>query len=138
MLNGLTAQFMEFVSTTAIGVMMAVIFHFYQRVLTRSRIKGIPLVCFDLALWVIMTWFVFSGLLLINGGEVRFYVLLALALGGVLYGLLLYPRFKPAVNPAADRCADLLRIVWQLPGRFFGLLRRSRMNGRDEPPTVGK
>ncbi len=75
----------------------------------------------DLGVWLVVIPLVFTGLLIINQGEVRFYVFLALLTGGGLYMIYLKPPLSRPVGWAAFYTAksvsavlSVLSLPWRL------------------------
>lgn len=64
---------------------MGLIFHTYHLIIRKAGVGRILLYLLDSFIWLIMVIPVFLALLLINHGEMRVYVLIALGAGGVVY-----------------------------------------------------
>lgn len=115
-------QAWEFLLTVGIGLVLAGIFHFHQKNVKHFSIKGVWLWLFDLGVWLVVIPLVFAGLLIINQGEVRFYVLLALLIGGGLYMVYLRPILNRPVEVAALYTVRSIRVVFSvlaIPWRLF-------------------
>lgn len=84
-MSGLWGQIEAFAFTLLLGLATGVIFHFYHLIIRHARVGRIALYLLDLSLWLLMIALVFSGLLWINQGEMRFYVLIALIIGILAY-----------------------------------------------------
>lgn len=102
-------QAWEFLLTVGIGLALAGIFHFHQNVTRQFPIRGVWMWLFDLGVWLVVIPLVFASLLIINQGEVRFYVFLALITGGGLYIVYLRSRFNRPVGLAAFYAAKSVR-----------------------------
>ncbi len=102
--------------------MLAAIFHFHQKIIKQFPIRGFWLWLCDLGVWLVAIPLVFVGLLIINEGEVRFYVLLALLTGGGLYMLYVKPIVNRFVGIAASYTAKTIRAIFSFltaPWRLF-------------------
>lgn len=85
-------QLYAFGMTIVAGMAAGVVFDLYRMVRRGLRPRGTGAWLTDLLFWLVVTPVVFALLLLGNWGELRFYVFLGLAAGGVLYfGLLSGP-----------------------------------------------
>lgn len=60
-------------------------FHYYQLTIRSLRVGKYPLYMMDIILWIIMIIIIAAALLVINQGEMRVYVFIALLLGGLVY-----------------------------------------------------
>lgn len=78
-------QIKAFALTLLFGILMGVVFHYYFLIIRRGRVRRFPLYLFDLIIWIIILLVAFISLLIINQGEMRVYVLLAMACGVVIY-----------------------------------------------------
>lgn len=78
-------QFKYFLWTMALGVAMAFGFDFYRAVKNFIKLpRWLVNVC-DLIFWLVATISAFIALIYVNWGEVRFYVLIGIVVGGALY-----------------------------------------------------
>ncbi len=68
----------------------------------------------DFTIWVILTGGAFTGLLLINWGQVRFYVFLAMALGYLGYYVTLRNRFCKMVNIFMHKVVAGIKLIKRL------------------------
>jgi len=126
-------QAWEFLLTVGVGLILAVILHFHQNSIKHFPIRGMWLWLFDLGVWLVVIPLVFAGLLVINQGEVRFHVFLALLTGGGLYMVYLRPRLNRPVELAALYAAKSIRAILSVlvfPWRFF-------KSGTRNPPGAG-
>ena len=82
---GLSAQIKAFLLTYLLGIIAGFIFHFYQLMIKNRRVGKYSLYLMDLVLWIAMIVLVFTALLLINQGEMRIYVFIALLAGIISY-----------------------------------------------------
>ncbi|MGI6550927.1 MAG: spore cortex biosynthesis protein YabQ [Syntrophomonadales bacterium] len=104
-------QAWEFLLTVGIGLALAGIFHFHQNITKQFPLRGVWMWLFDLGVWLVVIPLVFASLLIINQGEVRFYVFLALITGGGLYIVYLKSRLNRPVGLAAFYAAKSVQAV---------------------------
>lgn len=81
----LEAQFFAFAASVSIGIAAGFLFDSYRVARITLRLGRLGTGIGDLLIWVALTFLVFGLLLLANWGEVRWYILLGLGLGAVLY-----------------------------------------------------
>lgn len=82
---GLFAQIQAFLLTFILGIIAGLILHYYQTTLRNFRIGRYLLYLLDLIMWIIMLIIIGIALLVINQGEIRAYVFIALITGGLVY-----------------------------------------------------
>lgn len=82
---GIFFQLKAFFLTMILGLGSAVILHFYQLLIRNAGVAKFLLYILDLIFWILMVMVIFMGMLYINQGEMRSYVLIALLIGGVVY-----------------------------------------------------
>ncbi|MDD3364322.1 MAG: spore cortex biosynthesis protein YabQ [Syntrophomonas sp.] len=82
---GLFAQIEAFLLTFLLGMIAGLIFHYYQSTIHNLRIGRYILYLMDFILWIIMIIVIAAALFLINQGEIRVYVFIALVAGGAVY-----------------------------------------------------
>jgi spore cortex biosynthesis protein YabQ len=81
----LSTQFLTMLSMVGMGSLFGVMFDTYQRFLNRPR-RNRWLVFFnDLLFWIIQALLIFYILFLVNNGELRFYIFIALLCGFAAY-----------------------------------------------------
>ncbi len=78
-------QVQAFILTLVLGVASGLVINYYQLIVRNTRLKAVMLYLLDLLLWVFIILLVFAAMLWINQGEIRFYVLLALVFGIIIY-----------------------------------------------------
>ncbi|MEQ8176459.1 MAG: spore cortex biosynthesis protein YabQ [Syntrophomonadaceae bacterium] len=78
-------QICAFLLTLLIGILLGIIIHFYQLTVRKSRLRKILLIMMDFSLWILLIALIFFGLVLINLGELRVYVFVALIIGVLIY-----------------------------------------------------
>lgn len=99
---GIGAQVQAFLFTFALGIGAGIIFHYYQLCIHKARVGKYWLYLLDFSLWIFMICAVFLCMLLITGGEMRVYVLIALLLGVLAYFKSLSTRTAAGVDRAAS------------------------------------
>ncbi|XJZ27386.1 spore cortex biosynthesis protein YabQ [Bacillota bacterium Lsc_1132] len=85
----LSTQFITMASMIGMGALFGVMFDTYQRFLQRSKRKHWLVFLNDILFWIIQALIIFYVLFLVNKGEFRFYLLLALICGFAAYQSLL-------------------------------------------------
>lgn len=80
-----TGQAATFLTTLVIGALLSVIFDFYRVLRGIFKPRSIVTYLFDLLYWLLAIFLTFSGLLVSNWGELRFYIFIGLAGGAILY-----------------------------------------------------
>lgn len=78
-------QICAFLLTLLTGILLGAIIHFYQLTVRKSRLRKYFLIVVDFTLWILLIALIFFGLVLINLGEMRVYVFIALLVGTLLY-----------------------------------------------------
>ena len=81
----LSTQFLTMLSMVGIGSLFGVMFDTYQRFLNRPKRKHWIVFINDLLFWIIQSIIVFYTLFLVNNGELRFYIFIALLCGFAAY-----------------------------------------------------
>lgn len=100
-MTGLLGQLEAFILTLVLGLVTGTIFHYYQELIRAARVSPYVLYFLDFSLWIIIIALVFLGMLFINQGEMRIYVLIALVLGILIY----YRRFASRLDASISRLA---------------------------------
>jgi spore cortex biosynthesis protein YabQ len=116
-LTGLFAQIHNFVLTLLLGVIAGLIFHFYQLLIGYARINKYLLYVCDFIVWIIMLVLVLIGMLLINQGEMRVYVLIALIIGALVY-------FQMLANKLKEPLARVAQALLWLSGSIVRAIKR--------------
>ncbi|KUG05208.1 spore cortex biosynthesis protein [hydrocarbon metagenome] len=99
---GIFFQLEAFFFTMILGLFSGVILHYYQLLIRNARVTRIYVYILDMIFWVLMVMVVFMGMLYINQGEMRSYVLIALILGAVTYFKILSARWEQGLLKLAD------------------------------------
>ncbi len=81
----LTTQFMTMASMIGMGALFGAMLDTYQRFLQRSKRKHWLVFINDILFWIIQALVIFYVLFLVNRGDFRFYILLALLCGFAAY-----------------------------------------------------
>jgi spore cortex biosynthesis protein YabQ len=81
----LSTQFLTMLSMIGMGSLFGVMFDTYQRFLDRPNRKSWIVFFNDLLFWVIQALIIFYILFLVNNGELRFYIFVALLCGFAAY-----------------------------------------------------
>lgn len=81
----LVNQARVFAATVAIGMSIGLLFDYYRAISAALRLKARGILVGDMLFWLVATAMGFMLLLWGNWGELRFYVLLGLGLGALLY-----------------------------------------------------
>ncbi|MDD2585710.1 MAG: spore cortex biosynthesis protein YabQ [Syntrophomonadaceae bacterium] len=100
-MSGLFAQVQAFVYTLILGILAGLIFHYYQLSVRLAGLGKYSLYILDFIIWIVMILVVFVGMLWINGGEMRVYVLISLFMGILIYYYSLAKRLNRYINKAA-------------------------------------
>ena len=106
-MTGLLGQVEAFMLTLVLGLLTGTIFHFYQELVRAARVSRYILYFLDFSLWIIIIALVFLGMLFINQGEMRIYVLVALVLGIIIY----YRRFASRLDAAISHLGVIVAVV---------------------------
>jgi len=110
-LSGLFAQIEAFFFTLILGILAGLIFHYYQLTIRTARIGKYSLYVLDFILWIFMIFLVFIAMLIINQGEMRIYVLIALLTGILIYYRNFSPRLEPLLYKGSQSTIAILSTV---------------------------
>lgn len=105
---GIGAQIEAFLATFLLGIGSGIVFHYYQLCIRKARVNKYSLYLLDFFLWIFMVCAVFLCMLLINNGEMRIYVLIALLVGIIAY----YQGISRHMNDAIDKSAGITVYVF--------------------------
>lgn len=136
-MTGLLGQIEAFVLTLVLGLLTGTIFHFYQELVRAARVSRYVLYFLDFFLWIIIIALVFLGMLFINQGEMRIYVLIALFLGILIY----YRRFASRLDPpvshlvrvTATVCSNFIRGIKKILSWVKKIIIRLKPRPKDPP-----
>jgi len=81
----LSTQFLTMLSMVGMGTLFGAMFDTYQRFLNRPKRKHWIVFFNDLLFWIIQAIIIFYSLFLVNNGELRFYIFIALVCGFAAY-----------------------------------------------------
>jgi spore cortex biosynthesis protein YabQ len=81
----LSTQFLTMISMVGMGSLFGAMFDTYQRFLNRPKRKSWIVFINDLLFWIIQALIIFYALFLVNNGELRFYIFVALLCGFAAY-----------------------------------------------------
>lgn len=135
--NGLAQQTYAFLMTILAGGVAGFLFDLYRVARSLTRPRQLATAVADLLYWIVVTPIVFALLLAGNWGELRFYVLIGLGVGLLLYFQALSPLVLwSAVNLArgagrlvsaliywVGRAASLPFVFWRGAARRIGRAR---------------
>ena len=113
----LSTQFLTMLSMIGMGSLFGVMFDTYQRFLNRPNRKSWIVFFNDLLFWVIQALIIFYILFLVNNGELRFYIFVALLCGFVAYQSLfkgIYLRLLEVIINTVISVARFLKRTFQL------------------------
>jgi len=108
----LLVQIQAFLLTLVLGVAAGLIFHYYQLTIKSLRVGKYPLYAMDVILWIIMIIIIAGALLIINQGEMRVYVFIALLAGGLVYYKWLSQHVKQPLSALGKATAYMLKAVY--------------------------
>lgn len=113
----LSTQFLTMLSMIGMGSLFGVMFDTYQRFLDRPNRKSWIVFFNDLLFWVIQALIIFYILFLVNNGELRFYIFVALLCGFAAYQSLfkgIYLRLLEVIINTVISIARFLKRTFQL------------------------
>ena len=108
---GIWFQLEAFFYTMILGLFAALILHYYQTLIKKAKAAKLFLYLLDLLFWVMMVMLVFLGMLYINQGEMRSYVLIAFNCGGIIYFRILSRSCTALVSKIADFYSSYSRLL---------------------------
>ncbi|MFB5198113.1 spore cortex biosynthesis protein YabQ [Bacillus sp. AFS073361] len=113
----LSTQFFTLLSMIGMGTLFGAMFDTYQRFLKRPKRKQWIVFFNDLLFWIIQAVIIFYTLFLVNNGELRFYIFLALICGFAAYQSLfkgIYLRLLEFVIKSVIAISRFLKKTFQL------------------------
>jgi spore cortex biosynthesis protein YabQ len=114
----LSTQFLTMLSMIGMGSLFGVMFDTYQRFLDRPNRKSWIVFFNDLLFWVIQALIIFYILFLVNNGELRFYIFVALLCGFAAYQSL----FKGIYLRLLEFIINTVIAIYRFMRRAFQLL----------------
>lgn len=142
MAEPVAGQFVLFFYTILTGMLAGFIYDFYAGAGYVLRLRKIAVHVGDVLFWLVLTVVVYAMLWYCNQGEVRFFVLLGLGVGAVVYHWLCRRTARKVITYCLEQTIRMLRwmeraLAWLLavlflPFRmlFLGLLFPFRLFGR--------
>ena len=110
---GIWFQLEAFFFTLILGLFSACILHFYQTLIWKAKVTKLFLYILDLLFSIMMVMLVFLGMLYINQGEMRSYVLIALIVGGIIYFRILSRHCEVLISRLADITLAGVRLLYK-------------------------
>lgn len=107
----LLSQLEPFFFTLLVGLVAGMVFQFYQYSMALSSIGRWFLYLLDFFVWMLILLLVFTLLLIINQGEIRVYIILALFTGIFIYFQTIAPKTRPVMRKAARLNVSLIGTV---------------------------
>jgi len=127
----LEAQLVVFAVSLAIGLGAGFLFDCYRAVGVNRKLGRLVTGLGDLLIWCALTLVVFGLLLLVNWGEVRWYILVGLGLGALVYyrtmsrrGLVFWRHGFVLGGRVARFLVRPLEFAWRMVTKPFGLVLR--------------
>ena len=137
-MNGLLFQLQTFFLTGLTGIAAGFIFHYYQLTIRKARIGKYFLYIMDLIWWVFILLIIFAAMLLINQGEIRFYIILTLLAGVIVYFHFFSARLAKIVEQGAQGTIFIIayfsRIAGILPDWLKRILAARKASSHPPPP----
>ncbi|NLV21199.1 MAG: hypothetical protein GXY49_04330 [Syntrophomonadaceae bacterium] len=134
---GLLTQVKIFFLTLLLGVIAGFIIHFYQLGIKALKVGKYTLFLLDFIFWMFMIVVVALGMLVINQGELRFYTLIFLILGGIIYFKTLAARLYKPLKTMAEAGAHFIdMLVSQLLKPVVWLVNKIRTKWRNHHPPA--
>lgn len=137
-MTGLLSQLEAFVLTLVLGLLTGTIFHFYQVVIRVARVSRYVLYALDFSLWIIIIGLVFLGMLFINQGEMRIYVLIALLLGILIYYRCFARRLDSTISTVAQATLTVCTVLTRhlTKALKWTVAQLARFKSRPQEPPV--
>jgi spore cortex biosynthesis protein YabQ len=114
----LTVQFYTMLSMVGMGSLFGVMFDTYQRFLNRPNRKSWIVFFNDVLFWIIQALLIFYVLFLMNNGEIRFYIFIALLCGFAAYQSLIKSIYLRILEMAILTVIS----VWRFLKRTFQMV----------------
>ena len=133
-----TLQVQYFFSTAFLGIALGFFFHFYWLILRSVRPGKRLITLTDILFCFFLLLLLGGALLLINAGDLRFYVWLALLLGGWIYKKWIFRPLSPFLETISrgllKGCGFFTRFIgrplWGLAKRLNRLWKRLWIKGK--------
>ncbi len=118
------SQFADLLFLICIGFTSGFIFDFYHILKKFIRVTPWLQMILDFSLWLILTMVTAFLLLLVNWGEVRLYIFIAMGVGLILYYLLFSPTVKKIYVFLIDKFLKIITFITKNIIRFFRFIFR--------------
>jgi spore cortex biosynthesis protein YabQ len=107
----LSTQFLTMLSMIGMGALFGAMFDTYQRFLNRPKQKAWIVFINDLLFWIIQALIIFYMLFLVNNGELRFYIFIALVCGFAAYQSLFKGLYLKVLEAAIQSVLAIYRFL---------------------------
>jgi len=107
----LSTQFLTMLSMIGMGSLFGAMFDTYQRFLNRPKQKAWIVFINDILFWVIQALVIFYTLFIVNRGELRFYIFIALLCGFAAYQALLKGFYRRLLEMAIQTVIALYKFI---------------------------
>lgn len=131
---GLLMQIKAFGLTLVLGIITGGIFQYYQLTVRSARPGKYSLYLLDFILWIFLIMVVFISMLLINQGEMRIYVFLALIAGVFIYYRYLWQRLLQPLSQAGQNTAAGLDAMFNMLNKPIILIKNYIKEHKKSPP----
>ncbi|WAA09477.1 spore cortex biosynthesis protein YabQ [Fervidibacillus albus] len=111
----LSVQLSTLYSMIGVGLFIGMAVDTYRRLFNRNRHKGWTVFIYDFLFWIVQALVTFYILFIVNNGELRFYIFLALLCGFAAYQSLV----KNVYLPALERIIEFVHSVFHALVTFF-------------------
>ena len=115
-------QTLNFIITIGIGFLVGIIFDIYRVVRSIWQPKKLGTFIGDIFFWILITFLVFTLLLMGNWGEVRIYVFLGLTLGFAMYIKYFSLKGQKFISRFFYVIYKILRFLWRIITYPFKLI----------------
>lgn len=133
-MNGMLSQLQTFILTGLTGIAAGFIFHYYQLTVRKARIGKYFLYIMDFIWWIFVLLIIFAAMLLINQGEIRFYIILTLLAGVILYYYGFSARLSRIVDQGARGTIFIVASFSRVAGIIPGWLKKLRADKKASTP----
>ncbi|MGJ7913668.1 spore cortex biosynthesis protein YabQ [Neobacillus sp. LXY-1] len=107
----LSTQFLTMISMIGMGSLFGAMFDTYQRFLNRPKRKSWIVFINDLLFWMIQALIIFYALFVVNNGELRFYIFIALICGFAAYQSLLKGTYLQLLELVIKTTLTIARLI---------------------------
>lgn len=110
----ISAQFLTMLAMIGMGSFFGAALDTYNRFLKRSKRKSWIVFCNDILFWILQALFIFYVLYLVNRGELRFYIFIALLCGFAAYQSLLKQGYLKGLESIIRLSISIYRFLVKL------------------------